>query len=347
MHVDSEIGILKSLWSRDGNGQWGVSDLKSLTLKPRPGFDADFFAFESDMALMTARPSGNIHDVFASFGPTDFLMKQSIMPVIAWTTGATSIRCIGTAFVVSCTGYIVTACHVLLDPQESGYGNVKVDGINLVFGDGISMGVLMPLSPAYGTKAVRFLPLQQAWYWGNWRDSPLLHEDKRFDSLVDVAVCKIPDHPEGSAYQPLNLSLNPFSTGEIAYAIGYAMMDDIQVGYVDGQMRIPEFDWDLYVSIGEVAEVFPQNHLTRDIPTPGPSFDFRARIPGKMSGAPIFGDRGSIVRGVVSRSFSGEKHAYGCMIGPTMNLPLSNESSLKKLMEGGNEGIAVVRGPGL
>jgi hypothetical protein len=92
MDAVSEIGILKSLWSRGKDGRWGISDLKGITLKPKEGFDSDFFAFESNMELMTSRPSGNIHDVFASFGPTDFLMKQSIVPIVAWTTGATSIR---------------------------------------------------------------------------------------------------------------------------------------------------------------------------------------------------------------------------------------------------------------
>jgi hypothetical protein len=153
--------------------------------------------------------------------------------------------------------------------------------------------------------------------------------------------------PHGGAYQPLNLSLNPFIKGETAYAIGYAMMEDIPIGQADGRPMVQEPKLDLYVSTGEVIEVFPQNHLNKEIPTPGPSFDFRARIPGKMSGSPVFGARGSVVRGVVSRSFSGEKHAFGCMIGPVMTLPFADGRSLRTLMEAGNEGIPVVRGQGL
>jgi hypothetical protein len=93
-------------------------------------------------------------------------------------------------------------------------------------------------------------------------------------------------------------------------------MGDIPIEYVDGKPHIPKFDWELYVSKGAVAEVFPLNHVNKEVPTPGPCFDFQARIPGKMSGSPIFGAQGAIVRGVVSRSFSGEKHAYECMMGP-------------------------------
>jgi hypothetical protein len=66
-----------------------------------------------------------------------------------------------------------------------------------------------------------------------------------------------------------------------------------------------------------------------------------------MSGAPIFGAQGAIIRGVVSRSFQDEKHASGCMIGPVMTLPFGGDKSLKKMMDARTEGIAVVRGKAL
>jgi len=93
--------------------------------------------------------------------------------------------------------------------------------------------------------------------------------------------------------------------------------------------------------------VFPENHLNKDVPTPGPCFDFSARIPGKMSGGPVFGAEGAVVRGVISRSFSGETHAYGAMLGPVMQLPLSDNTSLRTLMNAGKDGIPQVQGPGL
>jgi len=344
MLANSAKGILKPLWTRRSDGRWGIHGLKGIMFEPKPGFEADYFAFDSKMELLTNAPPKNIHDMFASFGPTDFIMKQSILPVVAWIEGDAAIRCVGTAFIVSCTGYAVTACHVLLDPRESGYGELtKGDGdVDIV--SGFSMGVLMPISPATGIRGFYFIPFQEAWYWGTWRQGPLIHEGERFDSLTDIAVFKLPERPLGAAYQPLSLSLFPFIKAEHAYAIGYAAIKDIPIEYIEGRPKISEFDWDLYVSIGEVSEVFPQNHLRKEVPTPGPSFDFRARIPGKMSGAPIFGAKGSVVRGVVSRSFSGEKHAYGCMIGPAMTLPFTDGKSLKSLMDDGNDGIAVVNG---
>ena len=81
------IGILKSLWSRQPNGRWGVTGAKGLSLHRRPGFEEDYFTFESSMEQLTSTPSANLHEMFASFGPTDFLMKQSVVPVVAWKDG--------------------------------------------------------------------------------------------------------------------------------------------------------------------------------------------------------------------------------------------------------------------
>ena len=339
--------ILKVIWTRHADGRWAAHDLKGLVLRRKPGCDVDFFTIDSKMELLTNTPPAHLTDVFSSFGPTDYLLKQSIMPVVAWVPGAPAMRCIGTGFLVSCSGYLITASHVVLDPQENGYGKVGSRNGRTAIVENVMMGVLMPHSPASGRKGARFIPFQEVSYWGEWRESPILHEGERLESLIDIAICKLPELDGGAAYQPLNLSLNPFIRGEEAYAIGYALMQDVPIDYVAGRAQIPEFEWELHVSTGEVMDVFPLNHLNKDVPTPGPCFDFKARIPGKMSGSPIFGAKGAIIRGVVSRSFSGEKHAFGCMIGPAMKLRFRDGNSLEKLMLDGNEGIAVVQGQGL
>lgn len=70
-----------------------------------------------------------------------------------------------------------------------------------------------------------------------------------------------------------------------------------------------------------------------------------------MSGAPVFGARGAVIRGVVSRSFSGEAHAYGSMLSPAMALPMDEPEiqgrSLQTLLDTGNEGMAKIQGEGL
>jgi hypothetical protein len=136
------------------------------------------------------------------------------------------------------------------------------------------------------------------------------------------------------------LSLKPFKRDERAIVVGYAEMNDIPIENRDGTAVVPEFEHDLYVSVGPVKDIFPDNHTRKEARTPGPCFDFLAKIPGRMSGAPIFGADGGVVRGVVSSSFSEAKHAFGAMLGPAMHLPLGNGVTLQAIMDSGNEGIA-------
>jgi hypothetical protein len=348
MAARTDIGILKSLWSRRPDGQWAITDLKGLILKPVAGSDPGFFRFERQMELMTERPSRNIHDVFRSVGSNDFLLAQSILPVVAWADGENAVRCIGTAYLISCTGYLITAAHVLLDPVERGYGKVARNGNLLEPGPGLHMGVFVPLNPMFGARGYRFFGFERSCFWGTWEGSPLVHVDDQFRYQTDVAVCKIAEMPTGAAHQPLGLSLLPVRAGERVFAFGYALMDDIPiVEYRNGAPVTREFDHDIWVSVGEVMNVYAENLVTKEVPAPGPSFDFRAKIPGKMSGAPILGADGAVVRGVVSRSFSGDTHAFGSMLGPALHLPLWEGKTLRELMERGSEGIAKVQGPGL
>lgn len=244
----------------------------------------------------------------------------------------------------------MTAAHVLMDPFDSGYGAIR-NGNQMEFADTLNFGVFIPTSPAYGIRGLRCFPFEKFWIWGSWQESPLLHVRDRFEYSTDIAICKIPEMPNHAAHQPLNLSVNAFIPGETAYSIGYAEMDDIPLDYGKNGRVIKDFDADLYVSLGEVMQVFPHNHLQKNVPTPGPCFDFNAKIPGKMSGAPIFGAKGAIIRGVVSRSFSGERHAFGAMLGPAMELPLDEPQitgrTLRTLLETGDEGMARPHGLGL
>jgi hypothetical protein len=354
MSIEFPISILKTLWSRRADGQWQINDMKGLELSSGNADEERYFVLRGDVQLMTDTPNSGIDDAMTMFGSTDFLMQQSIVPVVAWVEGEPAMRCIGTASIISCTGYMLTAAHVLMDPIESGYGATR-DGDQVRMHDDLNFGILMPFwAPSRGItmqKAFRFFPIEQAWNWGGWKQSPLLHEDDRWEHMTDVAICKIPEMPNGRSHQPLNMSLNPFEANEDAYAVGYAEMTDVQLKPKNEHLldRIPKMD--LHVSVGKIIRTFPQNHVKKEVSTPGPCFDFNARIPGKMSGAPIFGARGAVIRGVVSRSFSGEDHAYGSMLGPAMHLPLDDshhaDRTLASLLQSGNEGMTKVEGVGL
>lgn len=354
MTIKFPISVLKSLWSRRADGLWQITDMKGLELSSANKDEDRYFALRGDVQLMTNSPNAGIEDVLTMFGSAKFLMQQSIVPIVAWLEGEHAMNCIGTGSIISCTGYLLTAAHVLMDPFESGYGAVR-DGEQIRLSDDLNFGVLIPFwAPSIGItmqKALRFFPIEKAWNWGAWKQSPLLHEADRWEHATDIAICKIPEMPNGRSHQPLNMSLNPFVPDEDAYALGYAEMPGILLDPEHGGLADRRPNMDLYVSVGKIMRTFPQNHVEREVSTPGPCFDFNARIPGKMSGAPIFGARGAVIRGVVSRSFSGDDHAYGSMLGPAMHLPLNDpdnaDRTLASLLKSGNEGMARVEGAGL
>ncbi|HWW01287.1 MAG TPA: trypsin-like peptidase domain-containing protein [Candidatus Acidoferrum sp.] len=343
-----EVGILKTLWNKDKDGKWVIGGFMPLMLRPKAGCEPDFFQFKSILEKPSDRPmTYDSYGSLTTFGYTDFLVKQSIVPVIAWVDGDAFIRCIGTAFMVSCTGYLITACHVFLDPYDRKQATVAREDNAIKFPDGMRFGVLIPLSPATGRIGSIFYPFQDCRCWGQWKDSPLPHLEPTFEMLTDIAICKISLLPDGAGHQPLSLSLNSFTKGERAMAIGYAEMADIPIEVRGGTPTVPEFKQDLYVSLGPANNVFPNNHNEKVVFAPGPCFEFLAKIPGKMSGAPIFGADGSVVRGVVSTSSEVSKHAYGAMVSPAMQLSLGANTTLRTLMDSGNEGIPIVRGAGL
>lgn len=348
-----EIGILKSIWRKNEAGIWVGYDLKSIYLKPREGFSKDYFKIENEINLMTQRPGPIMNNFFATFGTTEFLVRQSIVPIVAWNDGDEEIRCIGTGFFISASGLVMTAAHVLRDPVDENYTSVTQVGKNLrKLSENLYFGILLPANPAMKgapfemhpvmREAKCFMcPFEWAYHWGKDVESPLLHQKPEFKLDLDIAVCKVREQPLIGPYQPLNIGLYNLMLGDRAVAIGYPEMRNIRLGGDDYQ---PE----LVVSVGSVTTIYPDNMSEKKNSTPGPNFEFNAKIPGKMSGSPILVGGGIITKGVVSRSLgSNENHASGCLIAPILGLKLSNEKSLLDLMNSGKEGIATIRGQGL
>ncbi len=348
-----EIGILKSIWRRNEAGAWASYDLKGIDLKPREGFSKDYFKIENEVNLMTQRPGPIMNNLFATFGTTEFLVRQSIVPIVAWNDGDEEIRCIGTGFFISASGLLITAAHVLRDPVDENYTSVThVDKISHKLGENLHFGILLPANPAMRNApfeihpAIReakwfMCPFEWAYHWGKDVESPLLHKKPEFTPALDIAVCKVREQSLIGPYQPLNIGLYNLKLGDRAVAIGYPEMRNIRLSGDDYQ---PE----LIVSVGSVTTIHPDNITEKKNATPGPNFEFDARIPGKMSGSPILVGGGIITKGVVSRSLgSNENHASGCLIAPMMALPLIGDKSLLDLMNSGNEGIAKIHGSGL
>jgi trypsin-like peptidase len=348
-----EIGLLKSIWRKNEAGVWAGHDLKGIDMKPRKGFSKDYFKIENEVNLMTQRPGHIMNNFFATFGITEFLVRQSIVPIVAWNDGDEEIRCIGTGFFISASGLLMTAAHVLRDPVDENYTSVtQVNRDSHKLGEDLHFGALLPANPAMKNAPFEMHPLMReakwfmcpfewAYHWGRDVESPLLHQKPEFRSDLDIAVCKVREHPLIGPYQPLNIGLYNLKLGDRAVAIGYPEMRNIRFGGDDYQ---PE----LVVSVGSVTSIYPDNMTEKQNSTPGPNFEFDAKIPGKMSGSPIFVGGGIITKGIVSRSLgSNENHASGCLIAPMMSLPLMDNKSLLDLMKSGNEGIANIHGAGL
>lgn len=346
------IGILKSIWRRNDNGVWIIHGVKGLNLKPRAGFDKNYFKIEDELSLLTQQPGPVMDNLFASFGGTEFLARQSIVPVVAWNEGDQEVRCIGTAFFISASGLLLTAAHVVRDPVDENYTTTtKIDANTHQMNEALHFGILMPVNPAMMTAPFIKLPpeLRNArsfvvpfdWtqHWGSDVQSPLLNRKPEFQLSLDIAVCKVSNHPLVGPYQPLNIGQHALKVGDRAVAIGYGEMKNIRLGSAEE----PE----LLVSVGSVTNIYADNITEKQNSTPGPNFEFDARIPGKMSGAPILVGDGILTKGVVSRSWEGENYASGCLIAPVMSLPLHDGRSLLDVQQEGMEGIATISGAGI
>jgi hypothetical protein len=344
------VEILKTIWKRNAAGAWAGHDLKSLSLKPKAGFSDSYFKIENEIALMTSSPGDIMNNFFATFGTTEFLVRQSIVPVVAWNDGDEEMRCIGTGFFISASGLLMTAAHVLRDPVDENYTvATPVAEHAHKLGEKLHFGVLIPANPAMRgapfdipdemrTAKWFVCPFEWAQHWGRDVESPLLHEKPEFRTDLDIAVCKVRQHPMIGPYQPLNIGLHSLKAGDRAVAVGYAEMRNIRL--VGGDDYQPE----LVVSVGSVTTIYPDNIIEKQNSTPGPNFEFNAKIPGKMSGAPILVGSGILTKGVVSRSWQDDNYASGCLVAPVMNLPLVGGKSLVQMMNSGEEGIPRMMG---
>jgi hypothetical protein len=154
------------------------------------------------MNLMTQSPGATMDNLsfFTSFGTTEFLARQSIVPIIAWNDGDTEIRCIGTGFFIGASGILMTAAHVLRDPVDEKYTTTtQVGEKSHKLGDNLRFGIMLPVNPAMRTcpfmnipqeikEAKWFMcPFEWTKHWGKEVESPLLHEKPKFESTWECS----------------------------------------------------------------------------------------------------------------------------------------------------------------
>lgn len=328
-----ETNILKLIWAHGKDG-FHIRAAESVALAPRNGVESDFYAVKNGMVI--SQPN--------FFGPTSWVMGQSIVPIVAIVDGEDTIRCLGTAFFISCTGILLTAAHVITDPIERQYGDVSTLDDLTWHTRQMNFGVMLPVNPMLYEPGYLFLGVEWAMFLAEQRDNPMPIRGVDLKLTSDVAICKVPQLSPTTPHQALSIKQRGIKgvgidVGKSATAIGYGSMDEtIPLKGEPGTRG--DFKFDIHVSKGKIIERFPDNMTTRDVAAPGPCFSTSANYPGGMSGSPIFDDEMIYVHGVVSRGGL-QDLSYGCMLEPSMHLPIKHlgDKSIAELMAAGGAGI--------
>jgi S1-C subfamily serine protease len=341
--------ILKTFWQQRQDGVYGAIAMQSLDLLGPDRKGADFFPVQDDVVVTQHTPiAGTIKSV----------MGESIVPVVAIVPGENKVRCVGTAFFISCTGLLITAAHVITDPIDRKYGNVKKgDDASLQARD-IYFGVLVPNNPLFQIPGYSFFQFEWSMFLAQQRSVPLTFMGLDLKLTSDIAICKVPEKAGNYPHQPLAIVQSGIvgtgmGVGSYACALGYAGMADFDIDLNSARQITAHKKFNLHGSTGKLIEFFPNNFEKQTVMTPGPCFSFGAEIPGGMSGGPIFDREGIYVHGVISsgcKDESGpERFSYGSMLRPSMGLPIArmNGASLDDLQKRSSEGMAVLRASGL
>jgi hypothetical protein len=255
---------------------------------------------------------------------------------------------------------LVTAAHVITDPIDRQYGNVREGDSQVLETQGLAFGVLVPNNPLFQSPGFGFYPFEWSMLMAQSRDVPFSFKGVDVKITYDIAICKVPARTNTNyPHQPLTLVQSGLigtgmRVGSEAHALGYADMLDFDISMnAARQIVIEPPQFNLHGSVGKIIEFFPDNLTTRDVPTPGPCFSFGAKIPGGMSGGPIFDKEGVYVHGVISKGWENEEgpdnFSFGSMLRPSMGIPIARMGgkSLDEMQKGQIEGIAVLFGAGM
>lgn len=342
--------LFKIFWEQRKDGVYAIAAMHGCDLKGPKQDGADFFPVYNDIIVVEGGPpiAGTVQSV----------LGESIVPVVANVRGESVLRCVGTGFFVSCTGLLITAAHVITDPIERRYGKVAQQLDLSLQGRDLHFGVLVPNNPLFQVPGFSFFPFEWASFLADQRDNPLPIAGLDLKLTSDIAICKVPSRRGGAPHQPLTIVQSGMRgtgirVGSMANAVGYAGMADFEIEMNEFGQILGDKKFVLHGSHGAIIEHFPDNLQTKAVPTPGPCFSFAAKIPGGMSGGPIFDREGIYVHGVISKGWEDEsgptKFSFGSSLWPSMHLPIlrMNGTTLAELQGKHNEGMGIVRAPDL
>jgi Trypsin-like peptidase domain len=340
--------LLRVTFGNRTDGQWSIASMGGIAIRPRQVTGTGFYEIADDVV---AAKSSN-------FGTTIFHLSQSIVPIVAHVQGENVLRCIGTGFFVSCSGLLITAAHVISDPIERQYGGVTETTDLTWQARDLKFGVMIALNPLFFGKKYVFREIEWASFLARKSESPLPIAGTNLRITSDTAICKVAPQAPDVPFQPLTIVQSGLvgtgmSVGKTATAIGYGAMRDVIIQAAAENILEGDFPFEMHASTGEILERFPNNLTTREVPTPGACFSASLRLPGGMSGSPIFDHEGVYVHGVVSRGWMDEAGVsplgFGSMLAQSMHIPirpLANKTLLQ--LHGEDEhGFTKLRGPGM
>jgi hypothetical protein len=260
--------IMKLFWQQRQDGAYAIVEMKGLDLLGPERSGQGFFAVRDDIVITQTPPIG---------GTIRSILGESIVPVVAVANGEQRVRCIGTAFFISCSGLLITAAHVITDPIDRRYGNVHEGNDQVIQTHGLAFGVLVPNNPLFQAPGFAFYPFEWSMLMAQPRDVPFSFKGLDVKITYDIAICKVPARTDTNyPHQPLTLVQSGLigigmRVGSDAHALGYAGMSDFEINVSAARQIViapPQFN--LHGSVGKIIEFFPDNLTKRGVSTPGP-----------------------------------------------------------------------------
>ncbi|MCL4382307.1 MAG: serine protease [Patescibacteria group bacterium] len=252
-------------------------------------------------------------------------IQQIIMPIFAIAEG--DIIPLGTGFIISQDGFMITAKHVIDEVFEKRFKRRDGSGRLYKNVEPYALYVTNAKNKDYpGNFIGGNWPIDRAWY----------------KNELDIAYCWLrPAIVDGQPFKfHSSLSLSPGipKIGEHVLGFGYYKEQSFFTGEIIKGRKVVSYSQETAFTQGFVKESFiPQRdnfHMNF------PCFQTDARFEGGMSGGPIFNGSTGGVCGVICDSFGetdehGEYTSYGSLIWPSLAInietKMENDPSIDKL----------------